>query len=212
MLTAVVRTTGSQVQVDLVAAEEGEEVDPADCEFVETNEAGVEVCGEGPSPVAPELKEFLWGGGAFIVLLIIMRLVLFPRLKAGMDARAEHIRASHEQADAARSSARAEVADYETALAAVQAEANQRIDAARQTLEAERAERLAVANEAIASKRNAALEEARAARAAVQGDVASAASDVTARTLELATGKMPDAGRVRTAVEAALVDMEGVRS
>jgi F-type H+-transporting ATPase subunit b len=212
VLTAVVRTTGSLVEVQLVAAEEGEAIDPSECEFVETNEEGVEVCGEGPSPVAPELKELLWGGGAFLVLLIIMRLVLFPRLKSGMDARAEHIRASHEQADAARAAAQADVAAYESALASVQAEASQRIEAARQVLEAERAERLAAVNETIAAKRQAAADEARAARAAVQGDIASAASDVAARQLELATGRTPDAGRVRAAVDAALADMSGVRS
>jgi hypothetical protein len=87
VLTAVVTTIGGSVQVRLVSAEDGESIDPAECEFVEENEAGEEVCGEGPSPVAPELKELLWGGGAFLVLLVIMRLVLFPRLKKGMEDR-----------------------------------------------------------------------------------------------------------------------------
>lgn len=212
MLTAVVTKIGSSVRVDLVTVEDGESIDPADCEFVETNEAGVEVCGEGPSPVAPELKELLWGGGAFIVLLVIMRLVLFPKLKRGMDARAEHIRTQHEQADAARAAATAEVAEYEAALATVRAEVAERVDAARQQLEKERTERLTEVNASIDAQRQAALVEAQAARDAVAGDIAAAAADVAARTVELAIGQAPDPAQVRAAVDAVMSESTaGVR-
>ena len=78
-------------------------------------EAGVEA-GEGPGPIVPELKELAWGAGSFIVFAIAMRFWLFPRLKAGMEARYAGIRADHEAADAERASARAEVADYEAQL------------------------------------------------------------------------------------------------
>ena len=54
----------------------------------------------GPSPIAPEVKELAWGAGSFIVLFVLMRLVLFPRLKKGMDARYGKIRGDHETADA----------------------------------------------------------------------------------------------------------------
>lgn len=205
MLTAVVTTKGAMVEVAFVAAEEeGEHVDPADCEFVETNEAGEEVCGDGPSPIAPELKEIAWGAGAFIVFAVLMRFFLFPRLKRGMDARYAHIREGHEQADAARASAKSEVAEYESALAAVKAEANERIEAARRTLESERQARLGEVNARIAAKREAAAEAARAAREAVRADVASAVADVASRTVELSVGRAPDAGAVRDAVDAAM--------
>lgn len=212
MLTAVVTTIGGSVQVRLVSAEDGESIDPAECEFVEENEAGEEVCGEGPSPVAPELKELLWGGGAFLVLLVIMRLVLFPRLKKGMDARAEHIRSQHEQAEAARAAATAEVAEYEAALATVRSEAAERVDVARQQLEQERAERLATVNASIEAKRQAALADAQAARDAVAGEIAAAAADVATRTVELAIGRAPDAAQVRAAVDAVMSESTaGVR-
>ena len=42
---------------------------------------------EGPSPIAPEAKELLWGVGAFLVLLVVMRLWLVPKVKQGMEAR-----------------------------------------------------------------------------------------------------------------------------
>jgi F-type H+-transporting ATPase subunit b len=223
VLIAVV-TQGAQVNVAFVAAtEDGEEENveasvehAVDMTFAESQEFceipfeteeeflhGLEEghpCEEGPSPLAIETKELLWGGGAFIILLLAMRLWLFPAVKRGMDARYGHIRSGHEQADQARADARREVADYEAALAAVRAEANQRIDAARQTLEAERAARLASVNSAITVKREAATAAAAAAREAAQGDVSAAVADVTRRTVELAIGKAPDVAAVRSAV------------
>lgn len=217
MLTAVV-TRGLAIEVKFIAAEEegddhgGELMPYAEsqdfCEFpyeteeeYEANASAAHPCEPGPSPIMPEAKELAWGAGSFIVLALLMRFFLFPRLKKGMDARYAHIREGHEQADNARAAARAEVSEYESALATVKAEANERIDAARHTLETERTARLAEVNAAIAAKREAATAEADAARAAVQADVAAAAADVTARTVELATGQAPDAAAVRSAVD-----------
>jgi F-type H+-transporting ATPase subunit b len=201
VLTAVV-TRGEQLEIRIVAAEEGGHSTTVDCEFpLEEGEVSEYPCQEGPSPLAVEGKELAWGAGAFIVLAILMRFWLFPAVKKGMDARYAHIRGSHEQADTARAAARAEVAEYESALATVKAEAHERIEAARQTLESERSARLAEVNAAIAAKRDAAAAEAAAQRAAAQGEIAAAAADVTSRTVELAIGRVPDAGVVRRAVD-----------
>lgn len=216
MLTAVV-TRGAAIEVRFVAAEDGEdhggelmsyEESKDFCEFpyetLEEYEANAEPahpCQAGPSPLAVEAKELAWGAGAFIVLAVLMRWWLFPAVKKGMDARYAHIREGHEQADTARAAARAEVSEYESALATVKAEANERVDAARHTLETERTARLAEVNAAIATKREAAAAEADAARQAVQADVVAAAADVTARTIELATGRAPDQAAVRGTVD-----------
>jgi F-type H+-transporting ATPase subunit b len=202
VLTAVV-TRGAQIEVRFVAAEEGEG-EPIDCEFPEENAEGEEICGDGPSPIAPEVKEIAWGAGAFIVLALLMRFFLFPRIKKGMDARYALIRDGHEQADTARAAARAEVAEYESALATVKAEANERIEAARQTLEAERSARLAEVNAVIGAKREAAATESQAAREAVRGDIAAAVTDVASRTVELSIGRAPDGGAVSAAVDEAM--------
>ena len=213
MLTAVVMR-GPALEVRFVAAEEGEgelmsfEESQDFCEFpyetleeYEANAEPLHPCQPGPSPIAPEAKELIWGAGSFIVLALLMRFFLFPRLKKGMDARYAHIREGHEQADTARAAARAEVSEYESALATVKAEANERVDAARHTLETERTARLAEVNAAIAATREAAAAEAEAARQAVQSDVVAAAADVTARTIELATGRAPDQAAVRNTVD-----------
>jgi F-type H+-transporting ATPase subunit b len=160
--------------------------------------AGAETTQEdkGPSPIAPEARELAWGAGSFIVLLVFMRLLIFPKLKKGMDARYGKIRGDHEAAEATRAEAKAEVAEYDAALAAVKAEARQRIDVARQTLEEERAAALADANRRIAARRSDAAAEADAARAAVAEHIQSAVADVSSRAAELATGRRPDATTV----------------
>ncbi|NNE11888.1 MAG: hypothetical protein HKN41_06520 [Ilumatobacter sp.] len=216
MLTAVV-TRGTAIEIRFVAAEEGEgelmsfEESQEFCEFpyetLEEYEANAEAahpCQDGPSPLAVEVKELAWGAGAFIVLALLMRFWLFPAVKKGMDARYHLIHDGHEQATSSRAAARAEVAEYETALATVKAEANERVEAARATLEAERAARLTEVNAAIAAKKEAAAVEAAAAREAIRADVAAAAADVTSRTVELATGRVPDQAAVRAAVDGAM--------
>jgi F-type H+-transporting ATPase subunit b len=156
----------------------------------------------GPSPIAPEVKELAWGAGSFIVLFVIMRVVLFPRLKQGMDARYGKIRGDHETADSVRAAAKAEVAAYEAELATVKAEARQRIDAARVTLEGERTAALTEANARIGARRAEAMEASDAAKAAAAEHIEAAVVDVSSRVTELATGRRPDAAQVSTIVSA----------
>jgi F-type H+-transporting ATPase subunit b len=155
---------------------------------------------EGPSPIAPEAKELLWGGGAFLVFLVLMRLFLVPRLKKGMEARYQLIRSDLEEADDLRAEAQREVAEYQNALAGVRAEATERVDAARRQLEAERAERLAEVNERISAQRAEAVADAEARRAAARQTVDDAVASVASRAVELTIGKRPDPDAVGRAV------------
>ena len=131
---------------------------------------------EGPSPITPESKELLWGLGAFLVFLVIMRLYLFPKVKAGMTARYSKIRQGHEQAEALRAEAEREVAEYEQALAAVRAEAATRIEAAsnqRDTVETAVADVAARAAELVLGHRPADDLVRRATRDVISAGVAS---------------------------------------
>ena len=154
-----------------------------------------------PNPIAPEGKELIWGGGSFLVLLVVMRLFLFPKLKKGMDARYDGIQSDLESADATRFAAQADVAKYQAALDEVRVEAAGRVDKARQTLDQERSTKIAEANARIAAKRAAAEAELNAARLAVRDQVAAAVASVTEHTTQLAVGKSPDASVVRNAVQ-----------
>jgi F-type H+-transporting ATPase subunit b len=161
-------------------------------------EAGTE--DKGPSPIAPEVKELAWGAGSFIVLFVLMRVVLFPRVKNGMQARYGKIRGDHETADSVRAAARGEVAAYEQELAGVRAEAAQRIHAAREVVEAERAVAIGAVSERIASSRADANAANDAAKAAAAHHIKAAVADVSGRAAELATGRKPDAAMVDNVV------------
>ena len=189
MLTArVTQSSEGTVHVRFVAAE-GETT-------AETKTA--------PNPIAPETKELLWAGGSFIVLLVIMRYFLFPKLKRGMDARYADIRADIEGADKVKADAQSDVASYERALAEARAEAAGRLDVARQKVDAERSTKLAEVNGRIAAARADAEAQTAAARAAARGDIAAAVSSVASRAAELATGRTPDPSVVQAAVTAAM--------
>jgi F-type H+-transporting ATPase subunit b len=152
---------------------------------------------EGPSPIAPEAKELLWGGGAFLVLLAAMRLWLVPKVKGGMLARRAMIRETHERADTLREEAQRELAEYERALAVVRAEGAARVETASRQLEAERADRLGTVNAAIAARRATAVAENDAAKEAARPTVTDAVMDVAARTVELTIGRRPDGDALR---------------
>ena len=165
-------------------------------------EAGTE--DKGPSPIAPEVKELAWGAGSFVVLFVLMRVVLVPRLKKGMQARYGKIRGDHDAATTIRSEAQADLASYERDLAAVKAEAAQRVDAARATIESERSAALSDVNERIASRRAAANAAAESVRSAAEKHVRSAVADVSGRAAELATGRRPDDAAMDAALEAVM--------
>jgi F-type H+-transporting ATPase subunit b len=185
-------TGAGELQVRLLAAQE------------EEGEEHAEEVDEGPSPIAPELKELAWGVGSFVVFLILVRLVFYPRIKKGMDARRALIDGQLEQAERTRADAEGEVAQYQAKLAEVRAEAARRIDAARQVLDQERQERLAEVNARIADKRAAATAEVEAAKAAARGQIVDAAAEVAASAAQRVLGRPVDAAAARAAAEDAL--------
>jgi F-type H+-transporting ATPase subunit b len=215
MLTAIVTHTGDQVQVRLVSSDSTDTTVPeaelmaSSAPAESTTEATVAETKTAPNPVNPAKNEIFWAAGSFLVLFVLMRYFLFPRVKKSMDARYASIRANSEGADQVKADAKSDVAEYEKALAAARAEAAVRVDAARQTVDNERNAQLAQVNARIAAARAEADQANAAARAAAQGDVASAVATVASRVAELALGKAPDASVVNAAVASA---MEGTRS
>jgi len=173
--------------------------------FVTADEGGTESGENQPAetdlnPIAPEVKEMLWGFGSFAVLAILMRYWLYPRLRKGMDARYEVIKGGHEQAEQVTDAARADVAQYDAQVAAIKAEAQQRIEVARAVLDGERSERLAEVSTRIGEKRAAAATAVEQARTAAQADDQAAVRSVASRAGELATGRTPAPDVVNAAV------------
>jgi len=198
VLTAVVTGSGATLEVSFLGDRlVGQALVTAEKEVPEND----------LNPIAPEMKELVWGFGSFLVMFLILRYALYPKLKKGMDARAAKVRDERAAAEATTAAARTDVAEYEAQVAALRTEAQQRVEAARATLEAERAERLATANAEIADRRAAAMAEVDAARAAAQGDVEAAVVDVVGHAAQLATGRPIDGDTVRNAVRTSMTEV-----
>jgi len=93
----------------------------------------LEKCFDAPNMIFPELNEIIWGGAAFLILLVVMVKKGFPAVKGAMDARAERIQADLDAAETAKSDARAIQADYEARLADAKGEAARLFEEARAT-------------------------------------------------------------------------------
>lgn len=157
-----------------------------------------------PNPIAATPHELAWAAGSFVVLFVVLRYFLFPKLKKGMDARYADIRSDIEGAGQVKADAQNDVAAYDKQIAAVRVEAAGRLDAARQTVDSERTAKLAEVNARIAAARADAEAKTAAARSAAQGQIATAVAQVATKAATLASGQTPDASVVQAAVAAAM--------
>jgi F-type H+-transporting ATPase subunit b len=188
----VVSQAGGLAEVRVVLQQEGEGGAEATTEE------------EPPNPILPVGKEIIWSFATFILLFLIMRFFLYPRLKKGMDARYAHIRGQLEDAESVRASAEAEAVQYQAALAEVRAQASSRIDAARQQLEGERQQRLGEVNAGIGEEKARAAESVDAARQAAMGQVEQAVGAVATTLAEHALGAPVDQAAAREAAAEAV--------
>ena len=131
------------------------------------------------------------------MLAIVLRYVLFPKVRAGMTARYDSIQGDFEKAETLTASARAEVAEYDAQVASVRADAQGVWTLLGPRSKVSATNRLTAVNARIAEKRAAAAAEVEAARQAASSQVAAAVSDVAARAGELAAGKAPSATSCR---------------
>ncbi len=152
---------------------------------------------KAPNPILPIGKEIAWGFGSFLVLFVLMRYWLFPRIKKGMDARAQRVRTDLATAEQVTAQAEAEVADYERQVHAIRVEAHTRVEAARATLDAERQARLAEVTGRLNERRARAAEDTEAARRAALGHIAEAVADVAGSAATRVLGRPADPATVR---------------
>lgn len=172
--------------------------------LVSAEEGAEEVVDLGPNPIAPELKELLWGGGSFLVLLIVMKF-LFPVLRKGMQDRYDKIHGDLEASETLTAEARADVVAYQAQIAEVRRQAGARLDQVRATLETERQARLAEVNAEYAVHRRNAREAAESARRGVRDEMEVAVRDVTTSAVQIVLGQPAD----RTTVERSVAQAMG---
>ena len=141
-------------------------------------------CKEAPDYIMPELKEVIWGGGAFLVLLGLMMWKGFPAVKRIMNERSEKIASDLDQADQAKADAQAVKTQYEAELADAKSEASRIIDEARQQAESLRSDLQERAESDIAEMRSQAAADLEAARERAMSDLQAEVADIVVGAAE----------------------------
>jgi F-type H+-transporting ATPase subunit b len=159
-------------------------------ECIELLEGGADpaACQEAPNPILPATNELLWGALAFIVLFGLFAWKGVPAVKGAMDARAQKISDSLDEAEQAKTDAEGVLAEYQRQLADARTEASRVIDEARAQAETVRRDLIAKAEAEVAELRQRNAEQVTAERGRVmgelQGQVASLAIELAEKVVE----------------------------
>ena len=192
--TLILSASGLEVVFGQEAEDEGEETEVTETQ-AQTGE------GEAPNPILPVAKEIAWGLGSFLVLFVLIRYLLCPKVRRGMDARSDRIARDLAEAERVRAQAEAEVVEYQAQVAAIRADAQVRVDAARAQLDRERQARLAEVNARLAGLREQSAAEADAAKQAAMSQVVDAVADVAGAAAARVLGRPVDPTSVRRSVD-----------
>ncbi|MGH9188831.1 MAG: F0F1 ATP synthase subunit B [Acidimicrobiales bacterium] len=130
------------------------------------------------NPILPALNEIIWGALSFGVLFYFIVKIGFPAIKKGIDARAERIRKSIEEADQAKAEASTILEQYQRQLADAKSESGRIIEEARQAADKLRQDLKRQAETEVAEIKARAQED-------ISAQVARAMADLQARVSSL---------------------------
>jgi F-type H+-transporting ATPase subunit b len=154
-------------------------------ECIKLLESGQDVtaCQQAPNPILPATNELIWGSISFVVLLFLLIRFAFPAIRKSMDARAERIRSSLDEAERAKTEAQSILAEYQAKLSDAKAESARIIEEARQSADKLRQDLRRQAEAEVAAAKQRAQEEIQAAVARATADLRASVRELT---LELA--------------------------
>lgn len=145
-------------------------------------------CLKTPNPILPKKSELVWGTLSFLVLLVAMAKWAYPGVKKGMDARAEKIKTSLDEAESTRTEAQAILDDYRKQLADAKSEGARIIEEARQAADKLRQDLKRQAEAEVADVKARAQEDISAqverAKADLQSRVATLSVDLAEKVVE----------------------------
>ncbi len=190
-LAALVLVVGGALGVPGVAYAQEEPAEPTleeelreECIHLLEEGGEVEDCQKAPSPILPETNEIVWGGLAFIVLLIAMVKFALPPVRRAVKNREDRIRGDLERAEGAKSDAEGVLAQYQAQLADARAEANRIVEEARQAAEGVRRDLIARAEADAADVRARATDDIRLATERASSDLRRQVADLSIELAE----------------------------
>jgi F-type H+-transporting ATPase subunit b len=172
--------------VGLPGSAQAEPAGEAEEECIELLEEGkaIDDCQEAPSPILPEANEILWGGAAFLILLVVLWKFALPPVRQMMQNREDRIRADLERAEQAKKEGESELAEYREQLADARNEAGRIIEEARQSADQVRRDLVARAEAEAAAIRDRAQQDVRLATDRATADLQSRVAELTIELAE----------------------------
>jgi F-type H+-transporting ATPase subunit b len=139
---------------------------------------------KSPNPILPATNEIIWGAISFLILLVLITKFAYPAVKKGIDARAEKIRGSLDEAERTRDEANTILEDYRRQLADAKNESSRIIEEARQSADKLRQDLKKQAEAEVAEIKSRAQEDIAAQVERAMGDLRARVADMTIELTE----------------------------
>ena len=134
--------------------------------------------------ILPATNEIIWGALSFAILFFLIAKFAFPAVKKGIDARADKIRSSLDEAEKTRDEANTILEDYRRQLADAKNESSRIIEEARQSADKLRQDLKKQAEAEVAEIKSRAQEDIAAQVERAMGDLRSRVADMTIELTE----------------------------
>ncbi len=139
---------------------------------------------ETTNPILPAANEVIWGAISFAVLFFLIAKFAYPALKKGLDARAERVRSTLDEAERTRDEANAILEEYRRQLADAKNESARIIEEARQAADKLRQDLKAQAEAEVGELKQRAQEDIAAQVERAMGDLRARVADMTIELTE----------------------------
>jgi F-type H+-transporting ATPase subunit b len=166
----------------------------------------------GTDLVLPDTAELVWGAICFVVVLIVLTRVAFPRLRQAIESRENKIQGDLEEAEKAKNEANKQLEEYKEQLAEARSEANRIIEEARQQAEQVRrdiTQKAEKESEGIVAR---AQEQIQAERTRTVQELQSQIADLSIQLAEKVVGRSLDDSSQRDLVDAYIREVAGMGS
>lgn len=176
--------------------------------------AHIPVASSGSFLITPNVGLMVWTIVVFVISLLILRRLVFPRIGEALDSRAKTIEGDIDAAQQLRVDADHVLAEYRERLKEARAQSEEIVQRARQTAEAHEKEAKEQSKELLAEAAQRAQREIEVATQRALDELRREVADLTIMATEKVTRKTLDAADQRRLVEEALgeLDFSGLSS
>ncbi len=165
-----------------------------------------------PNPILPAGNELVWGTLSFLVLFAIVAKVVYPQVKKGMDARAERIRKTLDEAESAKTEAQSVLEEYRRQLADAKNESARIIEEARQAADKLRQDLKRQAEQEVTDLKERAQQDITAQVERAKSDLQARVAELSIDLAEKVVEKELDRETNMALIESFIRETEGARS